>query len=472
MTRRDWLARAGVWAASSVVTVAQHRPAPHPSQGLAAAAFEGPPDVTLRIGHLTLELAPGRRVRTVAYNGQVPGPLLRASKGRPFKVEVINETADEDIVHWHGLHIPADVDGAYEEGTPGVPPRGGRRYLFTPEPSGTRWYHSHNHAGTDLKRSTYTGQFGLLVVDGSDGGAYDLEVPLLLHEWEPHFTSRGPRDVEFKYGSINGRMLGAGEPIRVREGQRALFRIVNASATIAHRLFLPGHAFTVVALDGNPVPTPAIVPIVDVAPGERVDALVTLNRPGVWVMGSARTAWREAGLGIVVEYAGQQGPPRWMPPPAYTWDYGVFGDARPLSEVDGRLTLAFRARPDGHHWMINGKSWPHTDPIIVDANKRYRWTLDNQSADPHPIHLHRHTFEVVSVADRQMSGVWKDVVVVPPWKQVEIDVVTTSAPGPTLFHCHQQFHMDMGFMALMHYGRPPSAWTMPDFRHRRIMAAR
>ena len=242
-------------------------------------AFTGTPDATLRIGPLNLEIAPGRVVKTIAYNGQVPGPVLRARQGRPFNVEVWNDTADEDIVHWHGLHIPSDVDGAYEEGTPGVPPRGGRRrYTFMPDPAGTRWYHSHNHAGTDLKRSTYTGQFGMLVVEGADEpGAYDQEVPLLLHEWEPRFTTRGPRDVEFKYHSINGKMLGGGEPIRVRQGQRVLFRIVNASATLQHQLALPGHQFQVVALDGNPVPNPSTVPVVDLAPGERVDALVTMT---------------------------------------------------------------------------------------------------------------------------------------------------------------------------------------------------
>jgi FtsP/CotA-like multicopper oxidase with cupredoxin domain len=83
-------------------------------------------------------------------------------------------------------------------------------------------------------------------------------------------------------------------------------------------------------------------------------------------------------------------------------------------------------------------------------NERYRWRLDNQSGEPHPVHLHRHTFEIVKVNGRPMSGVRKDVVVVPAWKEVEIDVVADN-PGLTLFHCHQQFHMDMGFMALMRY---------------------
>jgi FtsP/CotA-like multicopper oxidase with cupredoxin domain len=113
--------------------------------------------------------------------------------------------------------------------------------------------------------------------------------------------------------------------------------------------------------------------------------------------------------------------------------------------------MVFRAK-DGHHWTINGKSFPATEPIVVETGKRYRWLLDNQSADDHPVHLHRHTFEVVRVADRRMSGIWKDVVMVPAWRQVEVDVPALH-PGLSLFHCHQQFHMDMGFMAMLRYAR-------------------
>jgi FtsP/CotA-like multicopper oxidase with cupredoxin domain len=291
----------------------------------------------------------------------------------------------------------------------------------------------------------------MLVVEAAgDAGAYDQEVPILLHEWDGRLTNQGGADVEFKYQTINGKMLGAGDPIRVREGERVLIRFVNSSATLEHRLSLPGHLFRVVALDGNPVPTPATVPIVELGPGERVDAIVDMNNPGVWVLGETQTAARTAGMGIVVEYSGRQGTPRWEPARPFVWDYAAFAGKAVVPAPDARLTLAFRSESGGHRWMINGKSYPKSDPIRVQASKRYRWTLDNQSADPHPVHLHRHTFEVVRVGDAAMSGLWKDVVVVPPWKQVEIDVPTTQ-PGLSLFHCHQQFHMDMGFQAMMEY---------------------
>lgn len=412
-----------------------------------------PPDLTLRIREIAWELGPKRTIRTLAYNGLVPGPLVRVRAGRPFTVDVWNDSNDQDIVHWHGLHIPSDVDGAIEEGTPPVPPRGHRRYVFTPDPPGTRWYHSHGMAHRNLRKSTYSGQAGLMVVeDGRDPGAYDHDVPIVLKEWEPRFTREGPLHVEFRTFSINGRVAGAADPIRVRASQRVLFRIVNASATVHHRLALPRHRFLVTALDGNAVPAPRHVPIVDVGPGERVDAVVEMDQPGVWWLGEVRNDQRSAGMGIAVEYANQPGPPRWEPPPPFVWDYGAFAGAGAPPEPDDRLTMIFRAKADGHTWTINGKSYPDTDPIVVQDGRRYRWLLDNQSAEDHPVHLHRHSFEVVRVHERRMSGIWKDVVVVPAWRQVEVDVPAVH-PGLSLFHCHQQFHMDMGFMAMLRYGR-------------------
>ena len=452
LTRRELLALAGSWASVAAANAsAQHHDPAAPV--VPQLPIVGEADVTLRIAELTLELAPRRSVRTIAYNGQVPGPLLRAREGRPLTVDVWNGTKEEELVHWHGFHIPSEVDGSREEGTPPVPPGGRRRYGFVPNPAGTRWYHSHGMTGRNLSRTTYSGQFGMFVVEsGSETGDYDQEVPILLHEWEPRFTQPGGMDIEFRYYSINGKMTGAGEPIRVRQNERVLFRFLNASATLHHRLALPGHLFIVRALDGFQVPSPSAVPMISLAPGERVDAIVEMSQPGVWVLGETDPDQRNAGMGIVVEYADQPGPLRWMEPRPYTWDYTAFGRAEAPPEPDRRMAFVFKATDNRRHWMINGKSHPRTDPIVVQPNTRYRWLLDNQSAEPHPIHLHRHRMELVRIADRPVSGVWKDVVNVPAWQQVEIDV-EADHPGLTLFHCHQQFHMEMGFMAMMQYSK-------------------
>lgn len=458
LTRRQYLSLMGwgiVSGAGWVVPPLAHGLRQAGEGAPAMAPPEPQQSISLRIQEISHELAPGRSVKTVAYNGQVPGPLLRVREGRPVAVEVRNETKSDELVHWHGLHVAAEVDGAHEEGTPHVPAGGERRYVFTPTPAGTRWYHSHSRTGNNLRGGTYSGQFGMMIVEPShDPGQYDLEVPILLHEWEGRFSRQGPRDVEYRHYSINGRSLGAGEPVRVRQGQRALLRIVNASATMAHRLALTGHRFQVLALDGNPIVRPRLVPVLELGPGERVDAIVEMNNPGVWVLGEVLDQQRNAGLGLVFEYAGQSGAPRWLAAVPQRWDYLAFSDAAaaepPAIESDALLPLVIRQPGNSHHWTINGKSFPDTPPLMVETDRRYRLVFDNQSADPHPMHLHRHSFWITRFDGQAASGLLKDVVVVPAWKQVEVDFIA-NFPGPTLLHCHQQFHMDEGLLILLQY---------------------
>jgi FtsP/CotA-like multicopper oxidase with cupredoxin domain len=409
------------------------------------------PDITLRISEITADLGPGHSVKTLAYNGQTPGPVLRMTEGKPVTIDVVNETRNPEMVHWHGLHIPPEVDGAHEEGTPMIQGRDRRRFAFTPNPAGTRWYHTHAMAAHNLKIGTYSGQFGMLIIEPAANAAkYDLEIPILLHEWDPFFSSDMAMDVDYRIFSINGKMMGAGEPIRVRTGQRALFRVVNASATMQHRLALPGHRFQVVALDGNVVPNPQSVPILDLAPGERIDAIVEMKTPGVWILGEENDKQRAAGAGIVVEYAGAQGKPKWATPPKFNWDYTVFGTDSVPPEPEAKIPLVIEPRSDGNLWAINGKSYPNTDLIRPKAGGRNRLIFDNRSDMSHPVHLHRHSFELTKVAGKPTSGVFKDVVIVPAHSTVEVDFLANS-PGPSLFHCHQQFHMDFGFMAVMQY---------------------
>src|SRR5438309_1375025 len=164
------------------------------AQQAMSMAPQAPPatkaDYTLRIAPVTVELAPEHIISTIGYNGISPGPILRMREGKPVTVDVINETDVPELVHWHGLLIPPQVDGVEEEGTPIVPPRGRRRYELTPRPAGSRWYHTHAMAEADLHRGTYTGQFGFVYIDsGNDPGHYDQEIFLALRDWEPFFMS-------------------------------------------------------------------------------------------------------------------------------------------------------------------------------------------------------------------------------------------------------------------------------------------
>jgi FtsP/CotA-like multicopper oxidase with cupredoxin domain len=426
-----------------------------------------PADRTIRTAPISLEIAPGKIIKTTGYNGTVPGPLLRLQEGKPVSINVVNESGYPNLIHWHGLFVPSEQDGAAEEGSPIIPPGGSLLYSFTPRPRGTRWYHSHAMAMTDLNRSTYTGEFGFLIVEPAAGepGRYDREVLLAAHHWDGHWVSmqdirKGPPpdnglEAMYQAATLGDRMLGHGEPIRVRQGERVLFRLLNASGSMGISLALAGHRFTVIALDGNPVPTPVTLDTLKLDVAERVDAIVEMNNPGVWVLGSTDDEDRNMGMGVVVEYADRSGDPQWIAPPKAAWDYTAFGRSTPASAPDASITLKYEKIPGGrggyNRWTINGKSWPDTNSLFtVERGRRYRLVMNNNSGDEHPVHMHRHSFEITKVRDKPTSGVLKDTISMPRFSTAEIDFVADD-PGNTLFHCHHQDHMDEGFASLIVY---------------------
>ena len=208
-------------------------------------------------------------------------------------------------------------------------------------------------------------------------------------------------------------------------------------------------------MDGNPVPSPQTVDVLQLNVAERIDAVVEMNQPGVWVLGSPRDPERNLGMGVVVEYAGQQGEPKWVTPPnPPPWDYTIFGTQAPHPEPDGKFDVTFKMLEDEgkpfNRWTINDQLWPKVDPIKVKAGKRYRIVFHNGMEDGHPVHLHRHSFELVSVGGKPTAGIVKDVVNVPRGGNAEVDFVADN-PGLSLLHCHMQQHMDAGFKMLVKY---------------------
>jgi FtsP/CotA-like multicopper oxidase with cupredoxin domain len=270
-----------------------------------------------------------------------------------------------------------------------------------------------------------------------------------------------PHGYEVSYASftINGRKLAHGEPVRVKTGDCVLFHVLNGSATEIRSLALPGHMFEVVALDGNPVPNPMKVPVLWLGTAERISAIMEMKHPGVWVLGDIADDDRRHGMGIVVEYAGHSGKPVWIAPPAFRWDYTRFGKpgaAAAPDETFDMLVAKDNAAEEGfNRWTINGAAFPMMQAVApasfhLRRDKRYRIRLRNASDDIHPIHLHRHSFELTRLAGKPNAGVFKDVVMLGGYQEVEIDFVADN-PGLTLFHCHQQLHMDFGFMTLFDY---------------------
>jgi len=185
---------------------------------------------------------------------------------------------------------------------------------------------------------------------------------------------------------------------------------------------------------------------------------VEMKHPGVWVMGDLETEDRSHGMGIVVEYAGHQGKPVWISPQPFHWDYRRFAaPSATAAEPDEIIELTFTKQNAAEHgfnlWAINDRVFsddPMTATYHLRQGGRYRLRMRNATDDIHPLHLHRHSFELTKIAGHATAGVKKDVVMLGGYQEMEIDFMADN-PGLTLFHCHQRLHMDFGFMTLFDY---------------------
>jgi FtsP/CotA-like multicopper oxidase with cupredoxin domain len=217
--------------------------------------------------------------------------------------------------------------------------------------------------------------------------------------------------------------------LRINTGDRVLLHVLNAGATEAYHLELPGHVFEVAALDGNPLPSPASVAALQLAPGQRVSAYVVMSQPGAWRAREALDSTLDLG-----DFGAPQLNPRLTPR---------------LSEPDATLAMVLTRQPAARsgfaRWSVNGMSFSSADPqpaFRVRAGSRYRLQIHNTSDEVIPMHLQRHRL--------QMSGVLRDVVAIGAQQRVEVDFLAEGR-GPALFHCTRQLHADFGLRALLDY---------------------
>src|SRR5579864_3486427 len=256
-TRRNFLKTIGA-ASTALLSRTALLGGPITSKGRTALQNDGPADYSLTIATTPIELAPNRIVSITTYNGQFPGPLLRLKEGERVTIDVRNDTDTPEQLHWHGQFVSTDVDGAAEEGTPFIPPHGSRKISFVPQPAGLRFYHTHVRAGANLAAGQYNGLVGPVYIEPKQhAGNYDREVFLTMKEFQPTLSRGGdmamnflspaqtvpalkdageskmkaslakgmPHGYEVGYDSftINGRMLGHGEPVRVKSASGSCF---------------------------------------------------------------------------------------------------------------------------------------------------------------------------------------------------------------------------------------------------------
>lgn len=487
LNRRALLRLAGFGTGALLIGSCRH--GTEPSRGAAGARVDASASPTGATREITLEagLVPidfgAQRLTSWGYNGTLPGPEIRLKQGDRLRATVRNRLPAETTIHWHGLPIPNSMDGVPNVTQPAIKAGEDFTYDFTVPVSGSYLYHS--HAGLQLDRALY----GALIVEPrQEPLSYDREFTLVIDDWldglpgTPEETMRqlvaqgdtmagmgdmgamgsmaappeSPPDVVYPRYLINGRPAETPLELTVKQGERVRLRLINPSGATIYRIALAGHRLQVTHADGQPV-EPVEVDVVRLGMGERYDVLVTMNRSGVWQLAAAAEGTSQLAR-AVVRYQGSVGAP---PPPD-----AVPGELRgqlllyPMLKAAPTLQAPPPTQPEqvfpvklagggGQYvWTINDAVFASADPIAVPRGRHIRFTIQNMSMMPHPMHLHGHFFQLVNGTGR---GPLKDTVVVEPMQSLSLDWVADN-PGRWAFHCHNLYHQDAGMMRVVNVG--------------------
>jgi FtsP/CotA-like multicopper oxidase with cupredoxin domain len=441
-----------------------------------AEAFPDSVDMNARVADVDLG---GVTVQTWTYTGTVPATEIRIKRSRSLTANVSNDLPQETTVHWHGLAIPNKMDGVPVLTQAPIAPGGKFTYQFSPPDAGT--YYIHSHVGTQLDRGMYG---PLIIEDPDDGKDYDDELVVVLDDWidgtgttpdqvlanlkkqgmKP-MAPGGPMvspamplgmdggDVTYPYFLVNGKTTKDPQVKDYPAGHRVRLRIINAGADTAFRVAVPGTQLNVTHTDGYPV-VPNLTDSVILGMGERADAIVTVGS-SVPVIAAAEGKDGYAQLNLRVD----------QKPSGIDVDKFVAAlrTAAPLNtstltpaanvvlpqrNPDMTVDLRLQGPLDGYTWPINGKLYdPPNNGIALEPGKRVRLRFISDSMMWHPIHLHGHTFQVVSPRG---PGPRKDTVLVPPKQTVEVDFDTDN-PGRWIVHCHNDYHLNAGMATFVEY---------------------
>jgi FtsP/CotA-like multicopper oxidase with cupredoxin domain len=413
--------------------------------------------IVARVAGVTLR--PGTSTDAWTYNGGVPGPLIRAHQGDRLLVHFINQLPEPTTIHWHGLRIPAAMDGVPDHSQPAVRPGESFDYDFTLPDVGLFWYHPHLHSAAQLGDGLYG---ALLVEEARPEPAFGDEVVLVLSDAEVDDQGRFlPEDSGGNIATLFGRegtvvlVNGRVNPVlQARVGVRQRWRVVNAAKSRYFFMALEGNGFTRIGGDGGLLSEPVAVAQPLLTPGERADLVIDpRGTPGTeiplrWVAYDRGfgTAFRRPDVPILTLRLSADAPvtPSPLPPTGRTIEPLSIAGATP---VDIRLT-----RNDVNKVFqlgINGEK-DGGPPLPAHVGETQVWTVTNTIDWDHPFHLHGFFFQVLddSGAPRQPIE-WKDTVNVPVDKHVKLAVRYDDRPGMWMFHCHILDHAEAGMMGTL-----------------------
>lgn len=396
------------------------------------------------------EISPGHVVAGYGFNGQVPGPTIEGKVGDTLVVQLKNSLPEPTTIHWHGLRVPANMDGTEMTQHP-VEPGATFEYRFTLPDAGTFWYHPHMHESEQMERGLY----GPLVVRGADEPVLDGERILMFDDLkvdrEGNIAKFGGF-YERAMGRLGGTRLvnGKAEPeFEMSAGQVERWRVVNASSARYVHLSIGGRPFTILGTDGGLIPRPMAVSDALLTPADRLDLAVGPFSEGETVSvdslplgegmfkGKVRR-YATARVGSLVQSRAK------IPPVLRRIDPLVTGEVLPNRTVPLQMKMNLRRGVD---WMIEGEAHHHGEPVKV--GELQVWDLVNETTMSHPFHLHGFFFQVLEVNGKPPATIsWEDTINVPTKGRVRIAWLPDDRPGSWMYHCHILEHHAAGMMTM------------------------
>jgi FtsP/CotA-like multicopper oxidase with cupredoxin domain len=406
--------------------------------------------VDLEAVEMDWEFLPGRETRAWGFNGQIPGPTIEAHVGDVLEVRLANHLPEPTTIHWHGLQIPAAMDGTDMVQHP-VAQGETFTYRFRLPDAGTFWYHPHSNEVVQLERGLY----GAIVVRGPNEPQFDVERVLVLDDvaldrkgqikppgwWiEQHDGRQGSTRL------VNGRK----EPeLTIAAGQIERWRIVNAASARYVRLSIGGRPFTLIGTDGGLIDAPVTMSDVLLTPADRVELAVgpfeegeslaietlpynrmTMARPRRERFATLRVGPAAASRAVI-------------PSSLRRIEPLVTGPATPTREVHLGLKPSLQ---HGVDFLINKEQHHRDQPVRV--GELQVWDVINDTLMDHPFHLHGFFFQVLEVnGEAPAFRSWEDTVNVPPKSRVRIAFLPDDRPGEWMYHCHILEHHASGMMA-------------------------
>jgi FtsP/CotA-like multicopper oxidase with cupredoxin domain len=411
------------------------------------------------------------------YDGRVPGPEIRVRQGERLRVVVENRLPEDTTVHWHGIRLPNAMDGVPHVTQKPIAPGGHFTYEFECPDAGTYWYHPHQSSAEQVGR----GLSGALIVEERDPVEVDRDITWLLSDWRLLKDASISGDFRNMHDVAHGGRIGnvvtvngaVRDTFEVRAGERIRLRLINAANARIFALEFEGHAPKVIALDGQPVephepPNGRVV----LGPAMRADLIVDLTgAPGQ----SFRVVDRfYASLNYrLLNLVYSEEPPLrassardHIRPPAnpiaepaldaaerhkIVLRGGMMGQMR-SAILDGKRADIRTLFQNGLAWAINGvaaRGHVHEPLLTWSLNRSYVIEMVNETAWHHPMHLHGHSFRVLSRNGQPTRyKEWQDTVLLAPRERVEIALVADN-PGDWMFHCHILDHQEGGMMGVI-----------------------